>query len=84
MQKLPIKVHGHSGGNHKVAMDRTNDIAKYVERAVQELTAAADEGLGSSLRGGYLREADETLDTIIRFATCAKNELRIAHCHNQE
>jgi hypothetical protein len=80
MKQLPIQVHGHAGGNHGIAIARTNDIHDYVKQAVQCLTNAADENVGSHIRGGNLREADEFLDTIIRYAQCAKNELRIAHC----
>lgn len=80
MNPLPDKVHGHSGGNHKAAIDCAYDIRKYVDAAVLQLTEAANETLGAHLRGGYLREADETLETIIRFARSAQKELRIAHC----
>ncbi len=84
MKNLPNQVHGHSGGNHKVAIDRTRDIHKCVDQAIECLERAADEGLGSHLRGGNLRQADDYLDAIIRFANCAKNELRIAHCPEAE
>lgn len=80
MHTLPAQVHGHCGGNHETALARAGDIAKYVEQAVARLKSAADESLGSHVRGGFLREGDATLDTIIRFAMCAKRELRTAHC----
>jgi hypothetical protein len=83
-RQLPNQIHGHSGGNHKVAIDRTADIRKYVEQAVAQLEQARDESFGSFLRGGYLRQADETLNTIIRYAHCAKDELRNQYCPTYE
>jgi len=84
MKQLPTNVHGHAGGNHQVAIDRTRDIGPYVAKAVASLSSAADEKLSAPLRGGYLREADELLDAIIRYANCAKTELRIAHCRDDQ
>lgn len=80
MRQLPEQVHGHSGGGHQVAIDRTHDIHKYVDQAIECLTRAADEGLGCHLRGGNLRQGDDYLDVIIRFAQCAKAELRTTYC----
>ena len=80
MKQLPAELHGHSGGNHKVAIDRTRDIHEYVDKAVGCLEMAANENGGAHIRGGNLRQGDDYLDAIIRFAQCAKNELRIAHC----
>lgn len=80
---LPAIVHGHCGGNHKTAINLAGDIAKYVRQTVEQLTLAADESLGPHVRGGYLREGDAALDTIIRFAEGAKDQLRVAHCPEQ-
>lgn len=77
-KQLPKTVHEAKGGL-QVAIDRTADIAQYVERAVECLTKVKDEK-GEYVRAGYLQQGDETLDTIIRFAKCAKDLLREAYC----
>lgn len=78
MASFPNQIHEVSG-NHRVAIDRTKDIQKYVDEAVAYLTRAYDENCGPFARAGLVRQGDDYLDTIIRFAKCAKNELRKAY-----
>lgn len=76
--ELPNQLH-EVKGNHQVAIDRTKDILKYVDKAILFLEQAMNKTDGSYLRAGNLRQGDDYLDAIIRFAKCAKQELRIAY-----
>lgn len=78
MKKLPETIL-EVRGNHKVAMDRTNDIGKYVTQATDCLRRSMDKEETAIMRGALVRQADYYLDTIIRFANCAKTELRVAY-----
>ena len=79
MKELPSKVYRAGiGGAFTVACDRTKDIRKYVDIAVECLVRAASDDLGSYERAGALQQADDYLDAVIRFAKCAKETLREA------
>lgn len=80
MQPLPDKIHGPPRGNQDVARDRTNDIRGYVDKALEHLEASRPESVPALMRAAHVRQADDYLDAIIRFAHCAKQQLRIAHC----
>jgi 3-oxoacyl-ACP reductase-like protein len=83
VKPLPATIH-EVDGNHRVAIDRAADISKYVTEAVNLLTAAYKQDIGAHHRAGLLREGDETLQTVIRFANCAREYLRSAYCRNDD
>lgn len=79
MKDLPSQVfYTGEGGSFTVATDRVQDIHKYVDQALACLKIATADDLGPHVRGGALRQADDYLDTVIRFAKCAKETLREA------
>lgn len=79
--KLPEQIH-EAKGNASIAIDRTADIRGLADRAVEYLRQSQGDRHGPHLRAGYLKEGDEMLDAIIRYANTAKVELRIAYCPN--
>lgn len=83
MSAFPNQIHELSG-NHRVAIDRTTDIQKYVDEAVAYLTRAYEKDCAPFARAGMIRQGDDYLDTIIRFAKCAKDELRKAYINTSE
>lgn len=83
MNELPETLHETRGG-HQVAIDRTKDIHKYVDKAINCLEQAMNNEHGSILRGGYLKQGDDYLDAIIRYANSAKEELRQSYAPEYE
>lgn len=81
MKQLPLTIH-EVDGNHRVALDRATDISKYQKQAVKHLYESYHGDLPPRIRAAMVHEADDMLDTIIRFAQCAKEELRTAYCRN--
>lgn len=79
---FPNKIH-EVDGNHKVAIDRTEDIHRYVDEALAEPRAAYDTKCAPYVRAGLVQQGNDTLDTIIRFANCAKDELKRAYVPKQ-
>jgi hypothetical protein len=66
-------------GNHQTARDRTGDIHKFTTEAARLLDEGLRKDASAIYRGACVREADAYLDTVIRFAECAKEQLRIAY-----
>lgn len=75
---FPNQIHELSG-NHKVAIDRTQDIHRYVDEALAHLSKAYEADCAPFARAGLVKQGDDYLDTVIRFAKCAKDELRRAY-----
>jgi hypothetical protein len=63
------------GGNHKVAIERTADIHQYVDQALACLKTGYED-CAPYLRAGLVRQGYDYLDTVIRFAKCAQDELK--------
>jgi hypothetical protein len=75
---LPVTIN-QVRGNHAAAAATTGRIAQYVTAATKHINDALDRDIGAAVRGGLVRQADEELDTIIRFARSAKHDLRVAY-----
>lgn len=80
---FPDKIH-EVGGNHKTAIDRTEDIHRYVDEVLADLRAAYDAKCAPYTRAGLVKQGNDTLDTIIRFARCAKDELKRAYITSED
>lgn len=75
--KLPERIY-ETRGNHESAVKTVAGLKQYVDTAISQLTHAGKKDEDATVRGGYLRAGDEMLETIIRHANCARDELRIA------
>lgn len=80
MQSLPDKLHGAANGNHQNAIRMAERIPGYLASAIEHLKAASSDEHGAHLRGGYLRQGDDLLDTVVRHIESVRRELRVAHC----
>lgn len=67
-----------SNGDYEHALSMAKNIGQYCEKSVSCLQNALSDDHGPNVRGGYLREADDYLDTIIRHAKAVKEALRKA------
>jgi hypothetical protein len=79
-RKLPEQAHEGSwssgGGSFGAAIDKTRQLHVYVNKALECFDRAANNALGSHERGGAVRQVDDYLDAIIRWANAAKDDLR--------
>lgn len=80
LDALPVDVRGTTNAAHQEAIAGAKAISAMVKEVTLCLGSASDETLPAPLRGGFLRAGDEHLDTIIRIAQEAKDDLRRAHC----